>query len=164
MLTSKNQLSRMPTRTLELENALLITTLMMTPFTSKNQELRMQVSLKVFSLRDTNCHSMNAITKWTREMLTRLTGSLKPTSYGRILISVWTLAYTREFSELLTAMISPEDSTLTRESLWTHQNPTHQIFSLTLELWSTWSRLHQIRLRLKSISKSDLKVEDQIRT
>ena len=135
-------------RTLELENASFSTISMTTLFISLNTELKIVEFLKEFSWRDTSFPFLKIN---------------QNTMFGR----TWTLdkvwMSTREFSELLIVMISPDVSMPMKVFHLTNLKDIQMICLQRLEQWSTWNRLLLIKVRLKSTLKLCSREVDQIR-
>lgn len=138
MHSSKNQLSKIQTKTSEPENAPFTITLMMTLFILLNQESRILEFHKAFSLKDISSHSLMIIPNIT---------------LGKIWMLESTSMSMREFLESSTVMISQEDSSQMKEFLSMLLKVTQKTFLLKLELWSISSKLHLIKLKWKITSK-----------
>lgn len=104
------------------------------PFIFSSQEFRTLVSHKVFSLRDISSHTMKITTMKTQILIELVNLQVKLISPGRISTVASPSTSTLDISDLLTATISLEDSSPTRELKCAIVRNTQRTSSLTLEL------------------------------
>ena len=148
LATSKNMSLKADSKITESEKSSFITTLLMRPFTSQSQRLKIQVFHRECSWKDKKFPE--SLDNWL--IIT----------HGEISMLELTLISMKEFSTFMIVMALQKSFTITWKLLWAHQIQSQLICSMSSREQKMLKLIHLIPKSTKSTLKSSLEVGIQM--